>query len=194
MTHDQLVIIGIAAGSASAVRVLGLLAAWTFRGASLRWLPAGVAVVAAAAVTAAAVAPARAMFISHHDYQVVLQVCLVAGVVSAGFATLVGSVVVRTSNQLHEAARRFGESGQYDADVTGPAEFTSLNMQLHETSRRLAEAREREQRLEDSRRELVSWVSHDLRTPLAGVKAMAEALEDDMVEDPSGYHVRSVRK
>lgn len=188
MTHDQLIIIGIAAGSASAVGVIGLVAAWTFRGASLRWLPAGVAVVAAAAVTAAAVATARAMFISQHDYRVVLQVCLVAGVVSAGFATLVGSVVVRTSKQLHEGARRFGESGQYDADVTGPAEFTALNTQLHETSRSLAEARAREQRLEDSRRELVSWVSHDLRTPLAGLQAMAEALEDDMVDDPSRYH------
>ncbi|WP_239163716.1 cell wall metabolism sensor histidine kinase WalK, partial [Paractinoplanes rishiriensis] len=39
-------------------------------------------------------------------------------------------------------------------------------------------AREREQRLEAGRRDLVAWVSHDLRTPLAGLRAMAEALED----------------
>src|SRR5262245_38184381 len=41
-----------------------------------------------------------------------------------------------------------------------------------------AEARERERRAEASRRELVAWVSHDLRTPLAGLRAMTEALED----------------
>ncbi|MBO3738663.1 sensor histidine kinase [Actinoplanes flavus] len=44
-------------------------------------------------------------------------------------------------------------------------------------------ARERERRLEAGRRELVAWVSHDLRTPLAGLRAMAEALEDGIISD-----------
>jgi signal transduction histidine kinase len=38
-----------------------------------------------------------------------------------------------------------------------------------------------------SRRELVSWVAHDLRTPLAGLRAMTEALEDGIAEDPGRY-------
>ena len=188
MTPDQLVIIGIAAGSAASVGVIGVAVAWALRGASLRWLPAGVAIVASAAVIAAVVGTARAMFISDHDYEVVVWVCLVAGIVSAGFASLVGAVLVRSSRQLRDGARRFGESGRYDAEVTGPAEFTALSKELRETSRKLAEAREREQRLENSRRELVSWVSHDLRTPLSGLRAMTEALEDGMVDDPSRYH------
>ena len=47
--------------------------------------------------------------------------------------------------------------------------------------------------MEASRRELVAWVSHDLRTPLAGLRAMAEALEDGVVADPetvAEYHRR----
>ena len=44
-------------------------------------------------------------------------------------------------------------------------------------------ARLRERQLEASRRELVAWVSHDLRTPLAGLRAMAEALEDGIIFD-----------
>jgi signal transduction histidine kinase len=55
------------------------------------------------------------------------------------------------------------------------------------------QARERERQLEASRRELVAWVSHDLRTPLAGLRAMAEALEDGVVADPAtvrDYHRR----
>ena len=131
---------------------------------------------------------ARAMFISDHDYLVVLWVCFVAGIVAACFASLVGALVVRSSRRLHEGARSFGESGRYEAEVSGPAEFAALSDQLRESSRRLAESREREQRLEESRRELVSWVSHDLRTPLAGLVAMSEALEDGMVDDPSRYH------
>jgi signal transduction histidine kinase len=34
----------------------------------------------------------------------------------------------------------------------------------------------------------VAWVSHDLRTPLAGLRAMAEALEDGLAADPPRYH------
>ncbi len=53
-----------------------------------------------------------------------------------------------------------------------------------------AMAREMEAEVEARRRELVAWVSHDLRTPLAGIRAMAEALEDDVAPDPATYHRR----
>ena len=51
----------------------------------------------------------------------------------------------------------------------------------------LAAERERaaERSAEESRRQLVAWVSHDLRTPLAGIRAMSEALEDAVVADPA---------
>jgi signal transduction histidine kinase len=45
--------------------------------------------------------------------------------------------------------------------------------------------------MEASRRELVAWVSHDLRTPLAALRAMVEAVEDGVVDDPetvARYH------
>lgn len=41
--------------------------------------------------------------------------------------------------------------------------------------------RTQERRAEHGRRELVAWVSHDLRTPLAGIRAMAEGLSDRVV-------------
>ncbi len=66
-----------------------------------------------------------------------------------------------------------------------------LGRRLASESVWVAEARERERALESSRRELVAWVSHDLRTPLAGLRAMAEALADGVVSEPStvgAYH------
>lgn len=44
--------------------------------------------------------------------------------------------------------------------------------------------REQERSAESSRRELVAWISHDLRSPVAGIRAMAEALADGMVSEP----------
>ena len=43
--------------------------------------------------------------------------------------------------------------------------------------------RESEQAAEQSRRQLVAFVSHDLRTPLAGIRAIAEAIGDGLVAD-----------
>lgn len=55
------------------------------------------------------------------------------------------------------------------------------------------ELRERERAAEEARRQLVAWVSHDLRTPLAGIRAMSEALSDRVVSQPAdvaGYATR----
>ena len=71
------------------------------------------------------------------------------------------------------------------------AELAALSRELADTSERLKESREREQALEQSRRQLVAWVSHDLRTPLAGLHAMAEALEDGIAIEPDGTTGRS---
>jgi signal transduction histidine kinase len=63
-------------------------------------------------------------------------------------------------------------------------------MELQARAEQEAMAREMAAEVEARRRELVAWVSHDLRTPLAGIRAMAEALEDDVAPDPAVYHRR----
>lgn len=190
MSSDQWTVIGIAAAWSGTVGVLGLLLGWMLRHRSLRYLPAGVALVAVLAVVAGVVGTARAMFLSRHDYTVVLSVSLVAGVLALVFSMAVGHTVVSFSRSLREDARRFGESGQFVAARRGPAEFQGLSAELVRTSERLSESRAREAALEESRRELVAWVSHDLRTPLAGLRAMTEALEDGLAEDPARYHAQ----
>ncbi|MER7275573.1 HAMP domain-containing sensor histidine kinase [Dactylosporangium sp. NPDC000244] len=76
--------------------------------------------------------------------------------------------------------------------VVGTAATVSLAVGLW-SGRRLARASTWEREAEARRRELVAWVSHDLRTPLAGLRAMAEALDDGVVSDPetvAEYHRR----
>ena len=103
----------------------GFLVGWFLRRTSLRWLPAGVAFVAVAAVVAGVFGTARAMFLSSHDFHVVLVVLLVAGVVALVFSMLVGSTVVRWSRSLREDARRFGESGEFVSQGRGPPSSSS---------------------------------------------------------------------
>jgi len=72
-------------------------------------------------------------------------------------------------------------SGSLDAraPTDGPVEVADLARSFNEMGENL-------QRLFDSRRELVAWASHDLRTPLANMQAMLEALEDGLAE-PEEY-------
>jgi signal transduction histidine kinase len=68
------------------------------------------------------------------------------------------------------------------AAVTVPAAIVLGREQARKTVWE-KQVREQERAAERSRRELVAWVSHDLRTPLAGIRAMSEALMDGVVTD-----------
>ncbi len=188
MTAATFHVILIAAALAGAVGVAGLALAQVTRTSSLRWSFAIVAMIGVLGLVAGIVGTARAMFLSAHDFQVVLWVAAVAGVVSLAFSLLVAGMTVRGSRAVQEATRALGEHGSFVAPPGTSAELSAVSTQLAETSARLEASRERERSLEASRRELVAWVSHDLRTPLAGLRAMAEALEDGMADDPARYH------
>jgi signal transduction histidine kinase len=190
VTHDQVDIVLTTAAWSGGVGVVGGALVWLGRRASVRWLTVGVATTAVLAVVAGTVATSRAMFLSGHDLGVIGLVATVAGAVAIAFALAVGSALARWSRDLRDEARRFGESGSFVSASTGPAEFTALSEELRRTSDRLADSRARELALDQSRRELVSWVSHDLRTPLAGLRAMTEALEDGLADDPVRYYAQ----
>jgi signal transduction histidine kinase len=127
-----------------------------------------------------------------------LEMLGIAGLAGFVVALVVGRRLNRASQSLLESVQKTGDSGLYIAPTTPlPAELTGLSDGLTAAYQRLAQARTRERALESSRRELVAWVSHDLRTPLAGLRAMAEALEDQGVVDPrtvSAYHTQIRRE
>ena len=150
-----------------------------------------VALVTALSLTASTIAVAQAMLLDKHDYVVVTIVLCMGCVVSLGVAALLSRQVVAGSRALTAAARTVGSDEGFTAP-DGPlsSELSALSAELAATSAGLAESRMRERALESSRRELIAWISHDLRTPLAGLRAMAEALEDGVADDPARYHSR----
>ncbi|WP_426368162.1 sensor histidine kinase [Streptomyces sp. E-08] len=190
---DVLLIALFAFGGAACAGVLGAVALRLVRHRSVAVSLAVVGAVTVTAMLAGTLAVAWAMFLSPHDLTVVTLVVAMAAAVSLATALLLGRWVVARSRDLTRAARDFGKDGSFAAPpARATAELAELGRELAATSARLSASRERERALETSRRELVAWMSHDLRTPLAGLRAMAEALEDGVAADPGRYH-RQIR-
>jgi two-component system, OmpR family, sensor histidine kinase SaeS len=95
-------------------------------------------------------------------------VAIVAGLV------LAHSIVDSVERVRNASARLAAGDLAVRAPESGPAEVADLASSFNEMAESL-------ERLFDARRELVAWASHDLRTPLANMQAMLEALEDGLV-------------
>ncbi|KRE51542.1 histidine kinase [Arthrobacter sp. Soil736] len=143
-------------------------------------------------IAGATIAIAAQMYISEHDLVVLCWVIGAAAVVSLIVAAVVGVGITRSSIRLRSTARAIGEGQIVLPEDYAGLEFAALAQELAETSQRLARSREEVTTLDQSRRRLVAGISHDLRTPLAALRAMAESLEDGVAEEPARYH-RQIR-
>lgn len=181
-----------------AVGLVGLLALHVLPRRSVRTDLAGVTAVAVASLVAGLAGAARAMFLSEHDLAVVAQIAVVVTPIALGVAAIAGRTVVRDVAGLRTRAASLTASDDGPAGRVTPgrrprlAELAEIDGDLVRTHARLVQGRAQRDVLERSRRELVAWVSHDLRTPLAGIRAMAEALEDGVAADPGAYLRRIV--
>ncbi|GAA4608876.1 HAMP domain-containing sensor histidine kinase [Actinoallomurus liliacearum] len=177
-------VVAYAAGAALLVGAVGVSALYALRGRSITALLAVVSAATVLATVAGIVAITLKMLISDHDRSVALTVTVIGGLVGLGVSLLLGRRLIGGTRSLLVSVRAAGEGGRFGPPERRlPAELAELGAELSAAYERLDAARARERALETSRRELVAWVSHDLRTPLAGLRAMAEALEDEVVAD-----------
>jgi signal transduction histidine kinase len=187
---DLATVVGIALVCAIAVGAVGLVLLRLARRSRMLVQLCIVVVAAIFSVAAGMIAVGQAMYVSAHDLLVMFYVTGASTVVSVGTALVLGRAFTRNSERLRSMTRALSEGERLDVPVGGAesAEFAALARDLAVTSNTLAHAREEVATLDASRRELVAWISHDLRTPLAGLRAMAEALEDGMAADPQRFH------
>jgi signal transduction histidine kinase len=191
-SSDAVELAFLAAAAAAVGATGGAIALRLVRESTIATQSAIAALVALVSVVVGVLGASRAMFLDQDDVGA-LTVILAASSTIAGVAAMfVGARVGSASDALVESARRMGEGAtDLGKPANLPQELARLHDELTRAARRLDEARTRERALEQSRRELVAWVSHDLRTPLAGIRALAEALEDAVVTDPetvADYH------
>ena len=153
--------------------------------ASMRQRFVGVALVAAVAALANLWALTSSMFVSDHDATVLAVLLVYAAAAGVGAALVLARSSSAALERLAATARDLG-AGHLDVRVgelqAGP-ELDALAATLDEMAGRLATALEHEREVESTRRDLMTAVSHDLRTPLASLRAMVEAIDDGVVED-----------
>ena len=187
--HERLHLIAILGAPALATAVLvPILGRWVTTRASVAGsaLLVGLCALTLGAVTTSAAS--NAMFVSSHDYRVFLVVLML----SSGIALAVGSHLPRPLAsdiaRVGEVAERVAagdftaRTGVYRRDEVGRTAqaVDSMVTALDEASTERARAA-------SARQLLFTSIGHDLRTPLAAMRAAVESLQDGVSPDPDRY-------
>lgn len=197
--RDVVAILGLTLAACLVVGLVGAGLLHRVRRRSLRWQLTIATLVPVVAVATSVLLNVRFMFLSNHDSAVVMLALLTSLALA-----LLGAF--RVMHEVIDASRQFGagldqlvqdSSTSFEASPTPrsrtgreiqartdlPQELAQVMTDLADTRQTLAESRSRERAAEQSRQELVSFMSHDLRTPLAGLRALSEGLEDGVIDD-----------
>jgi signal transduction histidine kinase len=129
---------------------------------------------------------ASLMFLSVHEAVQTALLLVYSMAAGIGVALAAARTSISAVDRLAATARRFAKgdlearAGRLGADP----ELDLIAAALDEMAARLSASLERHRAAEEQRRDLVTAVSHDLRTPLAGLRAMVEAIDEGVVDDP----------
>ncbi|MBZ0293614.1 MAG: HAMP domain-containing protein [Anaerolineae bacterium] len=126
----------------------------------------------------------KEMFIEYHDLNLNAVLLLFAGWTSIGCAYFIACALNERITRLADGAERLA-SGDLSTrvEVTGNDEITGLAVAFNTMSSNLQEAARQKETLEQGRRDLIAWASHDLRTPLASLRLVVDAMADGVVDD-----------
>jgi len=166
--------VGVASFAAALVVSLALRAAPTV------WLQlAGLAFLSVCIPLAAVLLSGWVMFHMGADVKI-LAVAASSATAAVAASLVLARSITRSIRRVNETSRRLAAG---DLTARAPGAATAELDQLAQSFNAMADAVEK---LFDARRELVAWASHDLRTPLASMQAMLEAIEDGLAT-PEGY-------
>jgi signal transduction histidine kinase len=130
---------------------------------------------------------AQLMFVStSHDLRLLAALLVFSAVVTLFFSMWVASTIVGRMATVATGIRSLA-AGEFGVRITmsGGDEVAQLATNVDLLAQKLQAAENARAALDRERQELTAAVSHDLRTPLASVRAMVEALDDHVVEDPA---------
>jgi signal transduction histidine kinase len=158
---------------------------WFTRLPRLQWSLLAVSVLAGVLVFLNVWIIARMMFASSHDLMLATILLVFATGIAAAVGFFLSAALTDRIVTLNRAAEQIAR-GELNTrvDVVGRDELAQLTRSFNGMAAQLELAQAKQQELDTLRRELVAWVSHDLRTPLTSMRAVLEALADGVVDDP----------
>jgi signal transduction histidine kinase len=176
----MIAMLGSAALVAVATLAVGLALAFLLRLLpTVRLQLAGLAFLAVLLPLGAVLLSGWVMFHMGEDVKI-LAVTAASALTAVVAALVLARSISRSIERVRSASAEMARGDlEARAPEGGPAEVAELAASFNEMGANL-------RRLFDTRRELVAWASHDLRTPLANMQAMLEALEDGL-GDPEEY-------
>ena len=172
--------IGTAALIAAATLAVGLTLAYLLRLLpTVRLQLAGLAFLAVLLPLGVVLLSGWVMFHMGEDVKI-LAVTAASALTAVVAALVMARAIVQSLDRVRNASIEMARGDlEARAPEGGPTEVAELAASFNEMGSNL-------RRLFDTRRELVAWASHDLRTPLANMQAVLEALEDGLAE-PQEY-------
>ncbi|MBV7336638.1 HAMP domain-containing protein [Chloroflexi bacterium TSY] len=128
---------------------------------------------------------ARLMFINEHDLVLATILLFFATGIAISLGSFISTAVTDSIKALNRCASRIaGGDLSTRVSVHGRDEMAKLGQAFNGMAIQLEDAARKKAQVEQLRRDLIAWLGHDLRTPLASVRAIVEALADGVVEDP----------
>lgn len=184
----------LSAPAVTAAALTPLLRRWVSVRASIAGTVIAIGFSSLALGVVASSAAARAMFVSGHDYRMFVVVL----VLSCGIAVVVGYAL---TTPLTDDLRRLGQvvrevaSGDLavKTGIVRRDEVGRAARAVDDMTSQLAEVDRERALLAQARMQLLTSVGHDLRTPLAAIRAAVESVRDGLAEDPDAYLVTAER-
>lgn len=126
------------------------------------------------------------MFASRHDLLLALVLLIFASGIALSLGYFLSNALTSRIAALNRAAEAIATGNlQVRVPVAGRDEVAQLARTFNEMAVQLEKAERKQREAETLRRDLVTWIGHDLRTPLTSIRAIVEALADGMVDDPA---------
>jgi signal transduction histidine kinase len=130
-------------------------------------------------------ATAQLMFINQHDLILTTALLVFGGVTALVFGWFIATNIADRIQSLSKGIEQLAE-GNWKVEIpsSGHDEFSRLGKLLNWLGQRLQDVEDEKKEIDQTRRDLIAWISHDLRTPLTAIQASLEAVADDIVTEP----------
>jgi signal transduction histidine kinase len=156
---------------------------WLRHAPRLRWTLIGTYALSSLLTFLNVWVTARLMFASGHDLLLATILLIYATGIAVALGLFFSEALTERLSTLDRAAQGI-QQGQLATrvEIIGQDEIAELGRAFNEMAAQLEEAAARQAQIEAMRRDLIAWVSHDLQTPLASIRAIVEALADGVIE------------